>query len=157
MRKLFAALLTTGAFLLMSSNAMADTVMRFPTPKPADKIFPAGEICPFAIEALAVVNNEYTVAFFKAGASQPYKLITTGAFIATFTNLESGKSITVNASGPGKVTFNPDGTVTVDITGREVLNPGDSVGAGRTVLQFGPTGITFVRNGNYASLCGELS
>ena len=49
--------------------------------------------------------------------------------------------------------------MTLDIPGPEAFFPGDTIGAGRTVIQISPTGEATVMSqvGNYTSLCGLLS
>lgn len=156
MRKLIAAACAIGTSLLVSSTAMADTVTRTPSPVPSPFVFVG--LCPHIdVLAQAVTNNEFTTTFVNQNGVM-VKQIVTGALVVTFTNLSNpSKSLTENISGPGIITFNPDGSVTLDILGREFGFPGDTIGAGRTVIQISPTGVAVMQVGNYQSLCSLLS
>ncbi len=156
MRKLIAAACAIGASVFISSIAMADTVTRVPSPVPSPFIFRG--LCQFDVLAQAITNNEFRTTFVNQDGVM-VKQIVTGALVVTFTNLSNGKSIIENISGPGVITFNPNGSVTLDILGREAGFPGDTIGAGRTVIQISPTGVATVVSqvGNYTSLCGLLA
>jgi hypothetical protein len=156
MRKLLAATCAITASLLISSTAMADTVTRTPSPKISPFTFVG--LCQFDVLAQAVVNREYTISFVNNDGLL-VKQIVTGASVVTFTNLSNNASITLNISGPGKITYNPDGSATLDILGREFGFPGDTTGAGRTVIEISPSGVpTLVSQvGNYTSLCSLLA
>ncbi len=156
MRKLLAAACAIGASALISSSAMADTVTRTPSPVPLP--FTIVGLCQFDVLAQAVINGEYTISFVNQNGVL-VKQIVAGAFIVTFTNLSNNTSITKNISGPGILTFNADGSVTLDILGTEFGFPGDTIGAGRTVFHISPTGVATVVSqvGNYTSLCSLLA
>jgi len=75
--------------------------------------------CGFRVGVTSPVHQEYA-KILKAADGSMTTLIT-GALTATFTNLGTGKAITENLSGPGKVTMAPDGTVTVAEQGHNGL------------------------------------
>ncbi len=156
MRKLIAVACAIGASALISSTAMADTVTRTPSPVPSPFIFTG--LCQFDVLAQAVINGEYTISFVNQNGVL-VKRIVAGAFVVTFTNLSNNTSLTENISGPGILTFNLDGSATLDILGPEAGFPGDTIGAGRTVIQISPTGMGTVVSqvGNYTSLCSLLA
>jgi len=156
MKKLVAAVFALGATLLITSTVMADTVTRTPSPVMSPAVFHG--LCSFDVLAVALSNNEYTTTFVNQDGVI-VKQIITGSLVVNFTNMSTGKSTTQNISGPGKVTFNPDGSVTIDIMGREFGFPGDSLGSGRTVIDISPAGVGTVvsRQGSYQSLCSLLS
>jgi len=80
------------------SIAAADPPTR--TPAPAGPF--SGSFCPgFDVLVTPVVNREYSIAFSNGA------VITTGRLVVQLTNLSSGTSIVVNASGPGF--FSDDG------------------------------------------------
>ena len=62
------------------------------------------------------VNKEYTEILKAADGSMTF-LSFTGAITASFTNLQTGKTITENMPGLGKVTINSDGSLTEVHTG----------------------------------------
>ncbi len=155
MRKLLAAACAIGASALISSTAMADTVTRTPSPVPLPFTFVG--LCQFPVLAQAVINGEFTISFVNQNGVLVKKIVA-GAFIVTFTNLSNNTSITKNISGPGIITFNPDGSLTLDILGTEFgFPPGPTIGAGRTVIQISPTGVVVSQVGNYTSLCTLLA
>ena len=75
--------------------------------------------CGFRVEVTFPVHHEYTKILKAADGSMT--TLTTGTLTATFTNLRTGKAITENLSGPGKVTVAPDGSVTVTEKGHNGL------------------------------------
>jgi len=75
--------------------------------------------CGFRVHASFPVHQEYSKILKAADGSMT--TLVTGALTATFTNLRTGKAITENLSGPGKVTVAPDGPVTVTEKGHNGL------------------------------------
>jgi len=88
-------------------------------------ILPA-DFCGFEIGVSFPVDKEYFKVLKAADGSMT--LLVTGALTLTNTNLSTGKAITANISGPGKITFFPDGSVTMAEKGRAVyaLVPADA-------------------------------
>ena len=78
--------------------ALAGAPSRDPLP-PVHDLIPAGKVCSFPVAVDSVVQNE-TATLFMNG-----RLLITGASIERITNVATGKSIVVNASGPIKITF----------------------------------------------------
>jgi hypothetical protein len=79
--------------------------------------------CGFKIHVTFPVAKEYA-KLLKASDGSMITLVT-GSLRFTFTNLSTGKAITENVSGPGKVITNADGSATVTAKGRngEFLTP----------------------------------
>jgi len=75
--------------------------------------------CGFRVGVTLPVRHEYTKILKAADGSMT--TLTTGALTATFTNLRTGKAITEDLSGPGKVTLSPDGSVIVTEKGHNGL------------------------------------
>lgn len=71
--------------------------------------------CAFPVLAHTVTDKEY--ATFTTLPDGTVTEAITGKAVGEYTNLNSGKSIVVNTSGPGVVTFNTDGTIGVDLRG----------------------------------------
>lgn len=72
--------------------------------------------CGFPVHVGIEDNQEYSTVSTLAGGSTVIK--TTGSFVAVVTNESSGHSRTVNASGPGTITVDPDGVnATIEIEG----------------------------------------
>lgn len=115
-----------------------------------------GEYCPGAqVEVAPLLSNEYVLTFSDG------KIITTGRFLAQVTNLSTGKSVTVNASGPVKQ--DADGTFTLRGETLVFGAPGD-FGPGTPadtyllsgVLSFAPDG-TVTQRGHITDLCSQIS
>jgi hypothetical protein len=87
--------------------------------------------------------------------------------VETHTNLDTGKTITLDTSGPGKWTFHADGSLTVVLTGASTFlaawpdldTPGLAWFKGRAVIDVDPTGKpTLVSwHGKTVDLCAELA
>ena len=78
-------------------------------PAPPAATFPAA-FCGFKVRVTAPVNKEFA-KILKASDGSMTGLFT-GSAKWSFTNLRTGKAITENVSGPGKVTMNSDGSAT---------------------------------------------
>jgi hypothetical protein len=128
---------------------------------------PAGMFCPFALQTVFTVDKEYALMATKPDGTT--QLLITGALKVTETNLATGKSIDVNASGPGKTTFNSDGSVTTFATGHGVIVntpdlqqelglPGLALLDGQYHETFYPDGTaTITYTGHLTDLCASLS
>ena len=83
-------------------------------------------LCGFKIRAVPTVNKEFAKVLTASDGSMT--LVITGSFKASFTNLSTGKTITENLSGPGKVTVHADGSITAATHGHSVvfLMPADA-------------------------------
>jgi hypothetical protein len=77
------------------------------------------ELCGFDIRVTFPVNRVF-IKILKASDGSVITL-TTGSEVASFTNLETGKTITENVSGPSKTTVFPDGSFTAVEHGRNEL------------------------------------
>jgi hypothetical protein len=72
--------------------------------------------CGFEVRVTPTVNKEFTKILKTADGSMTF--LFTGAFAASFTNLQTGKTITEQMNGPGKFFSHPDGSFTEVHTGR---------------------------------------
>jgi hypothetical protein len=83
-------------------------------------------------------------------------LIITGSVTGSYTNLETGKTITENVSGPSKTTIFPDGSYTTVEEGRNELNlpPADAARFGLPTVSVtvGPRSGSFAPDGSVISL-----
>jgi len=75
--------------------------------------------CPFPVIANDLVNREVQTTFTDA-SGDVVKIMIHGHVVSQFTNVETGKTVTVNNSGPVTITFNDDGTLTVVQRGQSV-------------------------------------
>jgi len=94
---------------------------------PATPFTLSASFCGFEVLVTPGVNKEYTKILKTADGSMTF--LFAGAFGASFTNLQTGKTITENMSGPGQATINSDGSITEVHTGRNgpfILMPADA-------------------------------
>ena len=83
--------------------------------------------CGFAVGVTFPSQKEYFKMLKAPDGSE--LILLTGAIKVTLTNLSTGKAIAQNVSGPGKVTFHADGSLTVATkghTGPIFLAPADA-------------------------------
>jgi hypothetical protein len=136
-----------------------------PTPFTFDASF-----CGFEVLVTPVVNQEYTKVLKTADGSMTF--LFTGAFAASLTNLQTGKTITEKMSGPGKATINSDGSITEVHTGLDGPNflapadqarfglPGLFIAAGKLAFSVDAAGniTSLTLDGHVAvDLCAALS
>ena len=135
------------------------------SPLPAgDFEAPAGLLCSFGVLSEPVVNNQ-VVKTFPPEPNGDIVQLATGAFVTRLTNTSTGKSITVNISGPGRFTIHPDGSATLEASGRwffaMIENAPFSafISSGHAVLSLGSEGtVTLVsQSGRVEDVCALLS
>ncbi len=140
------------------------------SPLPAGPFeIPAGLVCGFALLGETVVNKQ-VVTTFPPEPNGDVVQLATGAFVTRLTNAATGESSDVNISGPGRTTIHPDGSVTLEASGRWlfIFFPGDLgensgasafINSGQVVLGFGADGsITLVsQSGHQEDICALLS
>jgi hypothetical protein len=168
MKRLAAVLLSTFALALVGARATAAADGSY---GPWQSTYqgaitaPAGLVCPFTVTAEPVRENlRVRYHYDSAGNVDGYEA--TGQLIARITNDETGASVVRNLSGPGTVTFNPDGSSDA-VTGGDFLvfflpqDPPSSrllLFSGRTVLHGAANGDkTLVsQSGQVENLCDTL-
>ena len=127
--------------------------------------FAPGEICSFGVLDEPIVNRQ-VVKTFPPDRNGDIVQLATGAFVIRLTNTSTGKSITVNISGPGRFTIHPDGSVTLVASGRWslIFFAGDLgpaakavINAGRVVINIAPDGsLTLVSQRGHEQDIGAL-
>ena len=141
-RRLFAALAAVAAIALVSVPlASADKPIKEFAPAPE---FTTGSFCAdFDVTIHITVNKEYAKTF-SSGATA-----INGQFKAELINVETGKTVAVNISGPASI---PADGSTFTLSGRSLFfgEPGDfGAGAPATLwLTSGPATLTFDEDGN---------
>jgi hypothetical protein len=65
--------------------------------------------CGFEVGFAAVADKEFVTTLTTSDGSTTF--LVTGLLTAAWTNLQTGKTIILNGSGPAKITVNPDGSV----------------------------------------------
>jgi len=140
------ASLLAGAMALPALAAKPERAF-LEAPPPTD--YAAGELCSYAVRVEFPINNEYGITFAPQNDGSQ-RMIVTGRLVAMVTNLETGESITLNASGPGTFWFAPDGTLAIDGGGHWLLylyptdvgGPGIFYTSGPIHLEAGASGVT---------------
>jgi hypothetical protein len=127
---------------------------------------PAGFVCSFEVTA-EPVREHLLVRYHYDAAGNVDGYQATGLLIARITNTETGASVVRNLSGPGTVTFNPDGSYDAVVEGNFLVfflgqdDPANQLLllTGRTVLHGAPTGEkTLVSHtGAVENLCETLA
>jgi hypothetical protein len=167
LQRLSAALCGIGvvAALVFAATAGANPPTKEPVP-PTLASFPAGTLCSFPVTWESVVNGFFLITFVDREDSFRFQ-IGAGYQLLRVTNDATHESMLVNVTGPGKVTPNPDGSITIEGGGHWLVGflPGDSPSSrmllmdGRIVLNVSSSGkITLVSHeGTTQDLCAALS
>jgi len=140
---------------------------RSPVPPGEPLEIPAGLICSFTVVASEALRSKLVVKTFPPKANGDIVQATNGRAFQRFTNVSTGKSITVNITGPGRFTIHADGSATLDAHGRwsfffvDVTNAGTKafINSGRIVIDFAPDGFATVvsQTGHEEDLCALLA
>jgi len=94
--------------------------------EPAEPFTLPSLFCGFEVKVTPVVDTEFGKILKASDGSMTF--LSTGSLQASFTNLQTGKTITENVSGPAKITVLPDGSLTALATGHtgKFLVPADA-------------------------------
>jgi len=116
--------------------------------------FPAGEPCDFAVLFEPTAPDVSNFFIFSDG-----KIMGTGPFVGTATNLDTGKTIKVNQGGSFSVVVGSDGTTTITSNGFVLSSLFGTLFSGHGVLVFDANGNLISRtfHGNTRDLCAELA
>jgi hypothetical protein len=116
---------------------------------PAGTFILPADFCGFEIRQTSPADKEYAKVLKSSDGSMI--TLVTGTLKTSFTNLSTGKTITINESGPSKTTVFPDGSITVFSHGHTGLllpppvaqqlgMPVLSLSAGRLTFRIAPDG-----------------
>jgi hypothetical protein len=125
-------------------------------------------VCGFPIHVGVVADKEYVIHDTTLADGTEVVQIT-GKLVLSFTNVDTGKAIVENVSGPATETVPPDGSFVFHGLGNGVFifSPGDqaSIGepglvfwSGKLIVTFPPTGPaqSFTLSGNQTNGCALL-
>jgi hypothetical protein len=110
---------------------------------------PAGVACGFELAGTPVSNNQY-IKTYPADANGDVRELINGNLTEQLTNVGTGKSITVNVSGPVTQIVHADGSADVTAGGSLIIGffapfnprgPATFVYTGHTVISFSPIGL----------------
>jgi hypothetical protein len=124
--------------------------------------FAAGAACPFPVVLTPTVSDEVLKLWTDADGN-PVRALITGNLVVRTTNLDTGASITQDASGPVDVRYNPDGSQDVTFTGRNIMllrNPAGLVLlSGHAIGHVDPDGTFRVleQSGNVVDICAAVA
>ena len=126
---------------------------------------PAGVVCSFGVFGGEPIVNNQVVKTFPPEPNGDVVQLATGAFVFPLTNTSTGKTITVNISGPGRFTIHPDGSTTLEAWGRwffaliENARLSAFINSGRVVLSIAPDGTATLvsQSGHEEDVCALLS
>src|SRR5215471_12977620 len=149
------ALLCVLGGVVTASPALAGRGPRWQPPGPFPPFTLPASFCGFKLRVAVPVNKEFTKVLKTADGSMTF--LFTGAVTASYTNLQTGKTITVPENGPGKFFGHPDGSFTEVHTGRNgpfVLAPADQQRFGLPAVSVTVGKVTFsiAANGVMTSL-----
>jgi len=99
--------------LATASGASADKPIKEPVS--ASPVVFAGPtaVCAFPVEMTASTFRNFSITHLDKGGGIRW-IGGAGTIVSTVTNMTTGKSVDINASGPGKITFNDEGSLTVE-------------------------------------------
>jgi hypothetical protein len=147
----FELLLLAAVAALLPVTAFADKPVREGLPNGPLTLDAA--ICGFAVDLTSPTNKEFATTFSSG------KQIVTGALTASLTNDQTGKSITINISGPGTIVQNRDGTQTFTLSGRSLIwlfpNQLSQGSPGRLIWTSGP--VVFHVDANFNVLSVDIT
>jgi hypothetical protein len=129
---------------------------------------PAGQGCAFPLHGEPLIDQE-VVKIFPPEPNGDVKQIVTGRLVFELSNLDTGKSLVVNISGPVSAVIHPDGSIRADFGGRSgpfTFSPTDIppgpkafINSGQIVFDVTPTGqfILVSQSGHEEDVCAPLS
>jgi hypothetical protein len=147
------ALLSMVAGVVTASPALARGDGWQILPAPPAIILPA-TFCGFEVRSTFPVDREFAKILTTSDGF--VTTLVTGSLFSVVTNLDTGKTIAVNISGPSKETVNPDGSMTTTATGLNpiALTPADGArfGLPRLGLTAGARTVSVAADGSITSL-----
>jgi hypothetical protein len=132
--KRLAVVLALIAALVAPAAATANRPDKFPTPFP-DLDVPAGVVCSFETLWHLDPNNGFEIDHFNSDGSFAWAF-GGGNNVSHITNASNGKTVDLNSTGPGKITVNDDGSLTIDGTGHWLVGYGPADSPSSTFLYY---------------------
>jgi hypothetical protein len=99
--------------LVIASSATADKPIKEPATAQPLTFQGATAVCAFPVQATYSAFNNFSITHLDKSGGVRW-IGGAGRIVELLTNLTNGKSVAINASGPGKLTFNDDGSATLD-------------------------------------------
>jgi hypothetical protein len=116
--------------------------------------FAAGELCSFPVLLQPTAPDVFNFFIFNNG-----KIMGSGPFVGTATNLDTGKTIKINEGGSFSVVQNSDGTTTITSNGFVISSLFGTISSGHGVIQLDASGnvTSSTFSGTERDLCAELA
>jgi hypothetical protein len=146
------ALLAAAITLLVTAPVLAAKPDREFAPAPTDIFLPAGIACTFDVNIHVDINQEYT-KIWTDPAGNLLMFAVNGNLQVTATNLSTGTSLAINASGPALVRFDAQGNPVLNVAEGHYLGYGGGMTLFTGLLDFN----TGAFNGHTTDLCAALS
>jgi hypothetical protein len=112
-RHLHALVAFAAVALVIASSATADKPIKEPGSAQTVTFEGATAVCAFPVQASYSAFDNFSITHLDKSGGVRW-IGGAGRIVQQLTNLTNGKSVDINASGPGKITFNADGSATVD-------------------------------------------
>lgn len=114
----------------------------------------AGEPCSFAVLLAPTAPDVSNFFVFSDG-----RIMGSGPFVGTATNLDTGKTIKINEGGSFSVVQNSDGTTTITARGFVISSLFGTISSGHSVIELDAGGnvISSTFSGTERDLCAELA
>lgn len=131
--------------------------------------FPAGVACAFPLDFAGTNGIIHTKEWVDSEGNTSRFFFAGKGVILTYTNVTTGKSVTIKTAGSvSNATFNPDGTITLELIGHNGLimfptdvpaGPTTTQYIGRVVLTIDANGVGTVQSvsGSERDICAELA
>ena len=147
MRRLSVLFGTVALVALAIPTAFAARPTITPVNNPPDQTFK--DVCPsFVVNVHYDVDREKVIAFSNGD------FLITGTLKATLT-ATTGKSLSINVSGPARFVFDANGDLTIYAAGAGFGPLGGTLALGHGLVIIGATGIE--THGNFVDLCAVLA
>jgi hypothetical protein len=120
--KLFSRMVVGVAVMALSfaAAAPAGPPIKEPTPPVPTTFEGATAVCSFPVFADYLAGTSFSITHLDKAGDVRW-IGGAGRIVAKVTNTTTGKSVAVNASGPGKITFNSDGSINIAAQGPWLL------------------------------------
>lgn len=114
LRRLSPALIAFAALaLVLASSATADKPIKEPSSAQPVTFEGPTAVCAFPVKVTYSAFDNFSITHLDKSGGVRW-IGGAGRIVERVMNLTNGKSVAINASGPGKITFNADGSATID-------------------------------------------
>lgn len=145
--------LVASGLLVGTQGAVAAPPIKEPPVEDFAAEVPAGQACEDFALGIEATGSNVTVRTFVDRQGDPVRILQAGrGYTLTYTNLDTGKSLTIRPTGSNRTTVdNGDGTLTVTETGTAgiILFPSDNPKGPSSTQFYGRIVYTLVNDGSF--------